>query len=297
MKYNISSIFIILIISIFAPNGHAQSSRDIRACPTGDLLKKVIETSGKYQDDTFSAYGVLFWNEVGPSVFSKDDVYKFAISQCTNTLSDSGCNKLDMETPEFADWRAYWDANLNHQIYGAAKPDANTPGMIHPPSALLDWAQTTLDCSVTGGQMNVAGAVGNQPPSNAIPDQDEPFEVHYAELERLTHLTAIYTQACWTLIKELEPDGGKSAGELAERWYRMQRASIGTKYDGCDSVPESLERQIMADIAASASQRMPVETQTRSDPDWCDSTCQRERTIQENRQRSCYVSNGRRICY
>ena len=133
-------------------------------------------------------------------------------------------------------------------------------------------------------------SASRKPPTASYAEQS-------AALRQVTQLTSVGTQTCNEIIRRLDPDEGKSMGELGQRWWMLLQASFRSNNRACNIVPVAISRQVEAAMVAAAPKR-----QTYSPPPVspgytsCGSTCQREKTIRDNTPLSCYVKDGRRIC-
>ena len=288
---------IVLVAGILlSPAAHAM--QQAHTCPSGEQLKRSLDAAYPRLDASYSAYGILSWNEAGPSVFASDNKINYAIRQCTNFLSNSGCNKLDKNAPEFHDWNVYWDARFKRDIYDKSTPKFNMPGMNRPPPTLLNWAQRTLNCTINKNSTKITeGSLTDASRNRDLLPASATYAEHQMELRQRTQLTSVTTSVCNELIRRLGSDKGKSSGELGERWWSMLQASYRSNNKACNTVPISFARQIEAEFAAAAPKpTQPSAPNASSNSNWCDSTCQRQRTIRDNTPLRCYVLNGRRIC-
>ena len=298
MRKKMSVLVSILLVAGILVSSAAHALQQPLRCPSGIQLKNNLDAAYPRLDASYSAYGILIWNETGPSVFATDNKTNYAIRQCANMLSNSGCNKLDKIAPEFNDWTVYWDARFSHDAFDESAPNYNTPGMNLPPPTLLNWAQRTLNCSISSSPQKIkdssrdsASIFHDMLPQNAT------YAEHQVALRQRTQLTSVTTSVCNELIRRLRSDKGKSTGELGERWWSMLQASYRSNNNACNTVPVSFARQIESEFAAAAPKTTNSSApKASSNSNWCDSTCQRQRTIRDNTPLRCYVSNGRRIC-
>lgn len=298
MRTRIAVLTSIVLVAGILVSPAAHAMQQAQACPSGEQLKSNLDAAYPRLDASYSAYGILGWNEIGPSVFASDNKVNFAIRQCANMLSDSGCNKLDKNASEFHDWKVYWDARFSHDIYAESAPNFNTPGMNRPPPTLLNWAQRTLNCTINRGPKKIAdGSQNGASRHREMLPASATYAEHQAALRERTQLTSVTTSVCNELIRRLGPDKGRSSGELGERWWSMLQVSYPSNNKACNTVPVSFARQIEAEFAAAAPKpTQPSAPKASSNANWCDSTCQRQKTIRDNTPLRCYVSNGRRIC-
>lgn len=150
----------------------------------------------------------------------------------------------------------------------------------------------------TVAEVSVAAAPKYRPkPQSNLPPASATFAEHQSALRQLTPLTSVGTSVCNELIRRLRPSEGKSQGEWGERWWLMLQASYRSNNQACNTVPVAFANTIQAEQAAAApTYTPPAAPSTSSNPNWCDSTCQRQKTIRDNRPLNCYVQDGRRIC-
>ncbi|MGJ8563086.1 MAG: hypothetical protein ACSHXY_05985 [Alphaproteobacteria bacterium] len=130
-----------------------------------------------------------------------------------------------------------------------------------------------------------------------LPPVTASYAEHQSALRRLTPLTSASDDVCNELIRRMKSTQGRNSGEWGERWWLMFEAASRSNNRACNSVPVAFNDQIKAELASIAPRYSPpVAPSASSNSNWCDETCQRQKTIRDNTPLRCYVKDGRRIC-